>query len=296
MRPVLVLGRSGQLAIALSHVDLGPAPVIFAGRESIDLEQLGDIERHIRAINPGLIINAAAYTAVDKAQSEPERAIAINSEAVKAVALTAASIGCPLIHISTDYVFDGTGLGAYSENDPTAPQSVYGHTKRAGELAIEQSRARYVILRTSWVFSPWGANFVKTMLRLGNERDQIGVVADQTGRPTYAPDLAFWILAIVRQINAGNPVWGTFHAANDGVVTWADFAVAIFEEASARGAKIPQRVNRITTAEYPTPAKRPANSILSTNKLVEAYGIELRHWRPALAECLDEILTAGKTA
>jgi dTDP-4-dehydrorhamnose reductase len=296
MRPVLVLGRSGQLAIALSHVDLGPAPVIFAGRESLDLEQVGDIEGHIRAINPGLIINAAAYTAVDKAQSEPERAIAINSEAVKAIALTAASIDCPLIHISTDYVFDGVGLGAYRENDPTAPQSVYGHTKRAGELAIEQSGARYVILRTSWVFSPWGTNFVKTMLRLGNERDQIGVVADQTGRPTYAPDLALWISIIIRKIDAGHAVWGTFHAANDGVVSWADFAVAIFEEAAARGAKTPQRLNRITTAEYPTPAKRPANSVLSTNKLVQAYDIELRHWRVALAECLDQILTAGRTA
>jgi dTDP-4-dehydrorhamnose reductase len=296
MRPVLVLGRSGQLATALSHVDLGPPPVIFAGRESIDLEKLEDVEGHIRAINPRLIINAAAYTAVDKAQSEPERAIAINSEAVKAVALTAASIGCPLIHISTDYVFDGLGLGAYSENDPTAPQSVYGHTKRAGELAIEQSGARYVILRTSWVFSPWGTNFVKTMLRLANERDSVSVVADQTGRPTYAVDLAVWISAIIGKINAGHAVWGTFHAANDGVTSWADFAVAIFEEASARGAKIPDRVNRITTAEYPTPAKRPANSVLSTNKLVQAYDIELRHWRIGLAECLDQILTAGRTA
>jgi dTDP-4-dehydrorhamnose reductase len=273
---------------------LGPdSTITFAGRAKVDLAQTGVVAACIRDQRPHLIINAAAYTAVDKAESEPELAHRINGDAVGEMAVAAHELGAAIIHISTDYVFNGSKTGAYLENDAADPQSVYGHSKALGEKLLRARAAHHVILRTSWVFSATGANFVKTMVRLGAERTEMGVVADQHGRPTYAPDLAQWIGVIGQRLLADQGSIGTYHAANHAPTTWADFAAAIFEGARARGAKVPERLNRISTADYPTPARRPANSVLSTTALERDYDLTIRSWVPALADCLDLLLPKG---
>ncbi len=290
---ILVIGQTGQLAQALARVDFGSGTQMrFVGRSEVDLSHPSDIGPIIEQWAPHLIINAAAYTAVDRAQSEPQLAFAVNRDCVGVMAEAAARIDAAMIHISTDYVFDGTRAAAYSEDDLEVPKSVYGQSKFEGEALLRAHLLRHVILRTSWVFSPTGSNFVKTMLRLGAERTEIGVVADQRGRPTYAPDLAQWIAVIARKLVAREGTLGVFHAANADATTWADFAQAIFDGAEKRGCRVPETLKRITTAEYPTPAQRPANSVLSTARLESAYDISIRSWRPALSECLD--LLVGK--
>jgi len=241
-----------------------------------------------------IVINAAAYTAVDRAESEPEAAWADNCTGPANLAASCHDARVPLIHLSTDYVFDGTKIGAYREDDPVNPLGVYGKSKEAGDRAVRGALPRHVILRTAWVYSAHGSNFVKTMLRLAvdpqpTERPVLlRVVADQTGSPTSAADIAAAIGAIVQQIAAGNTSWGTYHFAGGGAVTWHGLAEAIFELASPwRGP--PPLVEAIATADYPTPARRPANSVLDCSRIGAAFGIVPRPWRAALAEVIREL-------
>ncbi len=236
------------------------------------------------------MINAAAYTAVDKAESEPDAAMALNRDGPAALARACADLDIPLVHISTDYVFDGTKPAPYVETDPKAPISVYGRSKSEGEDQIAASGARSAVIRTAGVYSSHGTNFLRTMLRLAETRDEIGVVADQVGRPTWAKDLAEASLAVaVRALDRDPAALGVFHYAGAGDASWADFAEAIFTNARARGAKA-ARVRRITTAEFPTPTKRPANSRLDTSKIEHELGLVPRDWRDACTLCLDDLL------
>jgi dTDP-4-dehydrorhamnose reductase len=242
----------------------------------------------VRARRPDLVLIAAAYTAVDRAESEEETARLVNADAPGAIARACAETGAGLLHVSTDYVFDGAKPEPYVEEDPIAPASAYGRTKAEGEAAIRASGARAAIVRTSWVYSPFGANFVKTMLRLAESREEVGVVADQLGRPTAAADLAAALLELgLRMTRRDIAAEGLFHYAGAGDATWADFAEAVFAASAGRGGKQP-RVRRIPTAEFPTPARRPANSRLDTAK-IEGLGVRPRPWREALEICLDRL-------
>jgi dTDP-4-dehydrorhamnose reductase len=244
------------------------------------------IERNIAARDWAAIINCAAYTAVDKAESEPQAAFAINAEAPGIMARAAATRAIPLLHVSTDYVFDGSKPDAYFEEDPVAPLGVYGASKEAGERAVRDAGGRSIILRTAWVVSPWGHNFVKTMLRLGGERDELGVVADQVGCPTSAIDIAETLLILAERLlrDPAAPV-GTYHFVNAGEASWYDLAELIFANASKRGLHVP-KLKPIATHEYPTPAKRPLNSRLETKRIQQHFGIEPRHWTLAVNEAL----------
>ena len=286
---VLVIGRTGQLARELAAA---PAPagmaLEFLGREALDLSRPEAAGDRVRARSPGLVLLAAAYTAVDRAEGDEETAMRVNAAAPGAIARACAEIGAPLVHVSTDYVFDGAKPEPYVETDPVRPASVYGRSKLAGERRIAESGARAAILRTSWVYSPFGSNFVKTMLRLSETRDEVSVVADQLGRPTAAADLAEAVLAMGGRLLQRDPAAeGVFHYAGRGDATWADFAEAVFAGAAARGRR-PVGVRRIDTADYPTPAPRPANSRLDTGK-IEAMGVPVRPWRDALETCLDRL-------
>ena len=235
------------------------------------------------------MINAAAYTAVDRAESEVEAAFRLNRDVPAEAARACAALGVPFVHFSTDYVFDGSKPEPYVESDPVSPASVYGRSKAEGEEAVRAAGGAGAIVRTSWVYSAFGSNFVKTMLRLGREREEVGVVADQLGRPTWAEDCARGALLLAQALLAGRAeAAGVFHLAGEGDATWADFAEAIFEErpAADRG---PTRVRRITTADYPTPARRPANSRLNTDKLQRTLGWRPGPWRAGLRACLAEM-------
>ena len=236
-------------------------------------------------------MSAAAYTAVDKAESEPELAFAVNAEGPAAIAAIAAELDIPVIHISTDYVFPGDKEGIYLETDATGPASIYGRSKLAGEDAVAAATPNYVILRTAWVYSPFGANFVKTMLRLAETRDVVNIVADQHGTPTSALDIADAVIAIaIRLATDPDPsLRGIFHLTGQGDATWADFAEEIFAGLKEKSGKAIS-VGRITTDEFPTPAKRPANSRLSNHKLAKSYGIVLPDWRQSTKVVLDRLL------
>jgi dTDP-4-dehydrorhamnose reductase len=284
---VLLTGGNGQLGWEMLR--RAPARKIdvrgFAHRD-LDITDLDALNHAIQDHRPKVVINAAAYTAVDKAESDGAAAFAVNRDGPKNLAQICARSNVPLIHISTDYVFDGSKAGAYTETDPVAPLGVYGASKLAGENAVRDSGARHIILRTAWVYSSHGNNFVKTMLRLGAERDVLRVVDDQRGSPTYAADLADAVLTLTERLMAGQVAasgFGTFHCVGSGETTWCNFARQIF--AKAHLAKTP-KVEAITTAEYPTPARRPANSVLATAKLAQTHGITLRPWLEALADML----------
>jgi len=288
---ILVLGRNGQTAMELAK--LGPPPgfeLVFAGRDSFDLSGPGDPDALIEAEAPSAVINAAAYTAVDRAESEPDAAFRLNRDAPAALARACARRDIPFVHFSTDYVFDGTKPEPYVETDPVAPASVYGRSKAEGEALVLDAGGRALILRTSWVFSAYGANFLKTMLRLARERAELGVVADQLGRPTWAEDCARGALRAAGALLDRDPqASGVFHLSGEGNATWADFAQAIFEESARRGGPRAD-VRRITTADYPTPARRPANSRLDCGKITAALDWPMRPWRTSLAACFDELL------
>lgn len=286
MTRVLVLGRRGQLARAL----LASAPqafdVLSAGRDECDLTNGDAVRAYVGRVRPDVLINAAAYTAVDKAESDESAAFAVNAEAPRVMAEALADFGGMFVHVSTDYVFEGDGTVPYREDDAVAspPASVYGRSKLAGERAVLETIAEHYIVRTSWVFDAAGQNFVRTMLRLGRERDEVRVVADQHGRPTYAPDLADAIWRLVER----RPAFGTYHFANEGATTWHGLAGAVFGELSRREGKAPRLV-AIGTADYPTPAKRPTYSVLDTTKFERALGTPIRGWREALTQCVDEM-------
>src|SRR5712671_683062 len=277
---LLVLGAGGQVGHELCRL-AWPADYRLAAfdRAEIDITRQEAVAAAANRERPDIVINAAAYTAVDRAESEPEAAWAANSAGPGYLAAACRSAGIPLIHISTDYVFDGSKKGSYREDDPVNPLGVYGHSKEAGDRAVREALAEHVILRTAWVYSAHGHNFVKTMLR---------VAADRIGSPTGAADIAAAIAAIVQRLAAGDRHWGTYHFAGGGAVTWHGFAEAIFELAAAwRGA--PPKVEAIATADYPTPARRPANSVLDCRHIGEVFGIVPRPWREALAEVIGEL-------
>jgi dTDP-4-dehydrorhamnose reductase len=282
---ILLTGVNGQLGSELQGTLDPVGEVIAVGRDRLDLSQPDQIPAVVEAIQPDLIVNCAAYTAVDKAETEADLAQTVNAIAPGTLAKTAANLGATLLHISTDYVFDGTQSRPYLETDTTNPIGQYGKTKFAGEMAILQTGSPHIILRTAWVYGVGGTgNFVKTMLRLGQERPELRVVADQVGTPSWTGDIAEAIAQIARQ---HRNLEGTYHFTNSGVASWYDFAVAIFEEAAALGFPLQvKRVVPITTAEYPTPAQRPAYSVLCGKKLEAILNKPAPHWRQGLRQML----------
>jgi dTDP-4-dehydrorhamnose reductase len=296
MKKALLTGGTGQVgaAIATAAARYGFA-VTAPTRDTLDLTKVDEIVTAVDAADWSVIINCAAYTAVDKAQSEPALANAINRVAPGIFASEAARRAIPIIHLSTDYVFDGSKATPYLEDDPVYPLGVYGASKEAGEAAVRAYNPSHAILRTAWVVSAGGGNFIDTMLRLASERDEIGVVNDQVGSPTSATDIAEAVLTIAKQMTKdGAPPSGTWHFVNSGSATWHDLAEFIFVRASAKGLKVP-RLNAIMTSEYPTPARRPANSQLDTSRIMKDFGIKPRHWHDAIGDILDERFGIAKT-
>ena len=291
---ILVTGAGGQVGVEL--IRRGPQrghQIIGLARADLDISDGEAVSRCLADRRPGVVINAAAYTAVDKAESDEAAAQAGNEAGPANLARACAEIDVPLIHISTDYVFDGTKQGAYAETDPVHPLGVYGVTKEAGEQKVRETWAHHVILRTSWVYAAHGGNFVRTMLRLGAERDELGVVADQAGTPTSAGDIAEAALSIAEQVAAGrDDAWGTYHFTAKGSTTWHGFAEEIFRRAEPVLGKRP-KVNAITTADFPTPARRPANSVLDCSRIDAVLAPPRRSWQEGLADVLSELLADG---
>lgn len=279
MSKVLVLGSQGQLGQELKA--LAKDTFIYLNRADLDLSNFKEVENYFNQNSYDVIINCAAYTAVDMAEQEMETANRVNHEFVKLISEISKKHHTKLIHISTDYVFDGHHYTPYCEDDTTNPQTVYGKTKRDGELAmLSINPQNSIIIRTSWVYSSFGNNFVKTMLKLAKDRDTLGVIYDQVGTPTYAKDLAQVIIDIYLQIN--NQVVEIYHYSNEGACSWYDFAQSIFDYEG-----ITCKVNALQTYEYPTPATRPAYSILHKYKIKKAFNVTVPHWQKSLKECLD---------
>lgn len=283
---ILVTGCYGQLGTELQKVavDNCAHQWFFTDIDTLDICDLNAVERYFAANGIEVCINCAAYTAVDKAEDEPVLAAKVNVEAPKNLAECCQRHNALLIHVSTDYVFDGHGTLPYRESDATGPTSVYGQTKLDGEQAVIQTGCRYCIVRTAWLYSSTGKNFVKTMLMLGDTKDEINVVNDQKGCPTWASDLAHAIYSLVEKYEKG-PVHETFHFTNEGQITWYDFACAIMEIGGKHC-----KVNPIATDQYPTKAKRPAYSVLDLNKIKASTGMEIPFWRDSLEKCIEEII------
>lgn len=288
MADILVTGANGQLGWEISR-RAGGRSIIALHRNDLDITNRDAVGKAVAEWSPKVVINAAAYTAVDKAESDPDTAFAVNRDGPAHLAEACAARGIALIHISTDYVFDGSQERGYRESDPVAPLGIYGKSKLAGEEAVRSALQQHIILRTAWVYGIHGQNFVKTMLRLGAERDQLRVVDDQHGCPTFAGDLADAVLIIAERILRGTVQqsgYGTFHCTGSGATTWCGFARKIFEIAAPHLPHNPA-VEAIMTAQYPTPAVRPANSVLDCSLLDAVYGIRLRHWEEALVDMLN---------
>lgn len=292
MLEVLLTGGSGQVGTEVIRQAPAGLNIVAPGRADLDLSNPAAITELVASRPWAAVINSAAYTAVDRAESDVVTAWQVNALAAAAFAEATARAGVPLIQVSTDYVFDGAKPEPYVETDPVAPVSVYGASKEAGEQAVRTANPRHLILRTAWVVSPHGANFVKTMLRLAETRPELRVVADQHGSPTSAADIAAALLAITqRMIASPDAPTGTYHFVNSGEATWCEFARAIFEMAAKRGYPAPT-VEAIGTVDYPTPARRPANSQLEVAKLARDYGITPRPWRVAVEEIIEALLPA----
>jgi dTDP-4-dehydrorhamnose reductase len=292
---IVVTGREGQVVRSLIERASRDAEIVPLGRPDLDLAGDPDaIVQSITSARPDVIISAAAYTQVDKAETERDRAFAVNERGPRAVAAAARELDVPVIHISTDYVFDGTKSAPYLEEDPTAPASVYGASKLAGEKAVLAEQPNSAVLRTAWVYSPFGANFVKTMLRLAGERDEVQVVADQRGNPTSALDIADAVLAVVANlVRTNDPAErGVFHMTAPRDASWAEFAEAIFAVSAAEGGPS-ARVKHIRTADYPTAARRPANSSLDSSKLARAHGVSLPDWHSSVKDVVARLLARG---
>lgn len=289
---LVVTGSQGQVVQSLLERARGSEMEIVAlGRPLLDLAAPATVPPALEAARPDIIVSAAAYTAVDRAEQEIEAAYAVNAAGAGAVAQAASRLGVPVIHLSTDYVFNGRKDAPYTEDDPTDPLGSYGASKLAGEHAVLAACANSVILRTAWVYSPFGNNFVKTMLRLGREREELGVVADQLGNPTSALDIADGVLVVAKNLlgDADPALRGVFHMTASGEASWAEFATAIFEESRSLGGPAAQ-VKSISTAEYPTPAPRPANSRLDCGKLEQVHGVRLPRWQPSMADVVKRLL------
>ncbi|MBK1820196.1 dTDP-4-dehydrorhamnose reductase [Burkholderia orbicola] len=288
---ILVTGVNGQVGFELLRSLQGLGRVVACDRSMLDLSDLDRVRSVVRELKPSIIVNPAAYTAVDKAETDVDAARRLNAEVPRAFAEEAARLGAALVHYSTDYVFDGTKEGAYVETDATNPQNVYGLTKLEGEQAIAATGCAHLILRTSWVYGRRGKNFLLTMLKLGSERPELRVVADQVGAPTWSKTIATATAHIVAQALAADDAdwWaqrsGVYHFTSAGATSWHGFAEAIF--AQAMGERAP-RVLPIPASDYPVPAKRPSNSRLSHDKLTEAFGLRLPDWADALTLCLSE--------
>ncbi|MFV0280985.1 MAG: dTDP-4-dehydrorhamnose reductase [Rhodoblastus sp.] len=287
---VVVTGLAGQ--VVSSMIERAPREVelIALGRPQLDLAHRDAVLASLRAARCDVIVNAAAYTAVDKAESEPDLAMRINGDGAGFVAEIAAELGAPLLHLSSDYVFDGALGRPYREDDATHPTGAYGRSKLAGEQKVAAACDNHAILRTSWVYSPFGNNFVKTMLRLGETRAEIGVVADQIGNPTSAIDIADALFAIARRMRTDSSpdLRGVFHMSGAGEASWADFAEHVFAQAAGHG-RAPVAVKRIASAAYPTPARRPANSRLDNGRIKAAFDIALPDWRQSSEACVARL-------
>ena len=284
MAKFLITGAKGQVGHCLTEQLTGKAEILAVDRDELDITDRDAVFNIVKTFKPDVIINAAAHTAVDRAESEVELSEAINVKGPQYLAEVANEIGAVILHISTDYVFEGTGTGEYKEDDQTNPQGVYGRTKLEGEIAVQQANPRSIILRTAWVFGEHGHNFVKTMLRLAKDRDSLGIVGDQFGGPTYAGEIAKALIEMSNQILAGKEnAFGVYHFTGKPYVSWYEFAKAIFAEAELQNIleKSPL-VNSIATSDYPTPAKRPANSRLDLTKIKQVFNIEPSDWQAAL--------------
>lgn len=289
---IAVTGSQGQVVQSLIARARGTElDIVALGRPELDLADPATILPALEAVQPDLIVSAAASTAVDRAEEEIEAAYAVNAAGAGAVAQAANRLGVPVVHLSTDYVFNGRKSEPYVESDPTDPLGVYGGSKLAGEVAVQAACANSVILRTAWVYSPFGNNFVKTMLRLAGQREELGVVADQLGNPTSALDIADGVLAVARNLctDPSSALRGIFHMTGAGEASWADFAEAIFAVSARLGGPC-ARVKHITTAEYPTPAPRPANSRLDCGKLKSLHGVRLPEWQGAMEIVVTRLL------
>ena len=285
---ILISGKTGQVAVELQKHLAGLGELIVLGRDVLDLSQPDQIRAQVRAHKPDLLIIAAAHTAVDQAENEPELAFAINAIAPSVFAEEAAALGIPLIHYSTDYVFDGRKPAPYTEDDATNPLGVYGKSKLAGELAIAASGAQHLILRTSWVYSTHGKNFLLTMQRLLQERSELRVVADQIGAPTWAGTIAQSTRALIERWQSGDAAaWGTYHLTASGETSWFGFTQAIAGHLTAQG-KACATLEPIPASAYPTPAARPQNSRLDCSKLAREWGVAQPDWEAALSACLAE--------
>ena len=285
---LLILGKSGQVARALVCAN-NAFDVLCFGRHELDLSDLASIAPKIQQAKPAIVVNAAAFTAVDAAETQQEGAFRLNRDGPAALARACAALGAPLVHISTDFVFDGTKGAPYVESDPLAPLNVYGRSKAEGEDAVAKADGAFAIVRSSWLYAADGNNFVRTILRLARERGAVRVVADQRGRPTWASDLAGALLLLAQRLLDGDPrAAGIFHYCNSGDATWADLAEAAIEGAARRGAA-PARVERIGGADYPTAAKRPPDSRLDCARFTALAGAPPPDWRASLEQCLDEI-------
>lgn len=295
MRIVVTGGPNGQVLQSL--VEQGHAAgheIVALGRPDLDLAAGDDaIAAALAATGPEAVVSAAAYTTVDKAEDEPDLAFTINARGAGAIALAASELGVPLVHLSTDYVFSGSKASPYTELDATGPVSVYGASKLAGEEAVLAAHKDAVILRTAWVYSPFNANFVKTMLRLAEDRDELSVVADQHGNPTSALDIADAILKILPKLqgSVGSELSGIFHLTGQGDTTWAEFAQAIFSASGALGGPTAS-VRPIGSSDYPTRAKRPANSRLDNSKLAKTFGLRLPAWKHSLERVVTRLVRA----
>ena len=288
--PILVTGGSGQLARALSDA-AGTRPMLRVGRPAFDFDAPSTLPAELERIAPAIIVNAAAYTAVDRAETDADAADRANHLGPKLLAAYCARAGIPLIHVSTDYVFDGTKGAPYTERDPTHPSGVYGATKLAGEQAVLAGCDQAMVLRTAWVYSATGRNFVVTMLNAARKNPRLRVVADQIGNPTAAPDLAAAILGIVDSLGDGwgSAYGGVFHAAGSGATSWHGLACAAFAAAAARGQAAPE-VEPIATADWPTPVRRPPDSRLDCTRLEQTFGQRLPEWDLTLPGIVDRIL------
>ncbi len=290
---ILVTGGTGQLATALAQ--RGGDRVRVVGRPAFDFDRPESIGQILQAIEPELVVNAAAFTAVDAAETDADAAYRANRDGPALLARLCQTAEIPLIHVSTDYVFDGTKGAPYVETDPTAPTGVYGASKLAGETAVLEACSQAVVLRTAWLYAATGRNFVRTMLNAARKTSKLRVVADQIGCPTTATDLAAAILAIVTRISAErwqSAFGGVFHAAGSGWTSWHGLACAVFEDAARHGMAMPE-VTPISTADWPTPARRPADSRLDCEKLATVYGYRMPVWRDGLARTIDEIFAAA---
>ena len=287
---ILVLGSKGQIGCCLvDQLSKTDYDVIYTSRSEIDIADMAGTKASITNLRPNLIINATGYTAVDKAEDDCYEAEKINHFAIANIANTCSEIGCWLVHISTDYVFDGLSNHPYVENAKTNPKSIYGTSKLNGELAIKTSGCQYLIIRTAWVYSEYGNNFLKTMLKLGTDHDEICVVGDQIGCPTYAQDIAETIVSIVFKLNLNSTNSGTFHYCGDNACSWHQFAQSIFLEAKKYGWKTPNYINSIVTAKYNTRAVRPFYSAMSCSKIYNTFEIIPSNWRKGIKYVLKKL-------